>query len=421
MLNLKKNLFVAGTLALCALTACSSDNPSSAGSTTIPNANTDPSGSTQNTEIAQIVFMTAATSVDSLQGGELKAFEKENGASASCSADGKTYSSEIQIDKNNMVVTHLKLENTGNLCEGILIRFNESCGTDVVSWAKCDDKGNLEVFCGDHRMTNFTKCTATNPPSCTTKEADTTITFGMLVSDFSASASDICNKISEGAESSYGRFVTPTSTSISDNSSSSIEAESSSSEKTTPQLIDEYGNPVTEIDTAKFTLDNYTAQFTDEASELMFDSHVLAYNGSSAYSLDFHDSAPTIKEITTDKVAEYFPLTAAVAGEKINPDNCKLYIVVVNDGGQPTGHVLGKASEGSVEVYGVHPGGRCMISQAMLTVSFLVQDCDGLIDENATISHKSFTSNTWACEEGKYSPTKKAVAYGEWYRADLRE
>ena len=46
MLNLKKNLFVAGTLALCALTACSSDNPSSAGSTTIPNANTDPSGST---------------------------------------------------------------------------------------------------------------------------------------------------------------------------------------------------------------------------------------------------------------------------------------------------------------------------------------------------------------------------------------
>ena len=90
MLNLKKNLFVAGTLALCALTACSSDNPSSAGSTTIPNANTDPSGSSQNTEIAQIVFMTAATSVDSLQGGELKAFEKENGASASCSADGKT-------------------------------------------------------------------------------------------------------------------------------------------------------------------------------------------------------------------------------------------------------------------------------------------------------------------------------------------
>jgi hypothetical protein len=268
-------------------------------------------------------------------------------------------------------------------------------------------------------MTSLTKCTANNPPSCTTTEADTTITFGMLVSDFSASASDICNKISEGAESSYGRFVIPTSTSISDNSSSSIEAESSSSEKTTPQLIDEYGNPVTEIDTAKFTLDNYTAQFTDEASELMFDSHVLAYNGSSAYSLDFHDSAPTIKEITTDKVAEYFPLTAAVAGEKINPDNCKLYIVVVNDGGQPTGHVLGKASEGSVEVYGVHPGGRCMISQAMLTVSFLVQDCDGLIDENATISHKSFTSNTWACEEGKYSPTKKAVAYGEWYRADL--
>lgn len=416
MLNLKKNLFVAGTLALCALTACSSDNPSSAGSTTIPNANTDPSGSTQNTEIAQIVFMTAATSVDSLQGGELKAFEKENGASASCSADGKTYSSEIQIDKNNMVVTHLKLENTGNLCEGILIRFNESCGTDVVSWAKCDDKGNLEVFCGDHRMTNFTKCTATNPPSCTTKEADTTITFGMLVSDFSASASDICNKISEGAESSYGRFVTPTSTSTSDNSSSSIEAESSSSEKTTPQLIDEYGNPVTEIDTAKFTLDNYTAQFTDEASELMFDSHVLAYNGTS------HDlSGASVKEISLDDVPKDFPMTATIAANRLNPENCKLFIVGTDDGAQPTGHVLSKISEGNIELTSVSPGGMCAKTAVFFTVAFLVKDCDGLIDENATISHKSFTSNTWACEEGKYSPTKKAVAYGEWYRADLRE
>ncbi len=38
MLNLKKNLYIAGAFALCALAACSSDNPSSAGSTTMPNA-----------------------------------------------------------------------------------------------------------------------------------------------------------------------------------------------------------------------------------------------------------------------------------------------------------------------------------------------------------------------------------------------
>ncbi len=403
MLNHKKDLYVAGVFALCTLAACSSDNPSTAGSTTIPNATAN-----------KIEFKTTATSTITVDGGELKTFEAENGASVGCSANGITYSSEIQINSNKLVVTHLKLENAGKLCSGIFTRFKAACGTIPDWWEGCDENGNLELFCGDHRMETLTKCTMTDPPKCTTKEGDTTITFSMVVSDFSGSATDICNKISDGAESYYGRYETPSSSSTSNESSSSVEP---------PDTLNVIAIPrdTTPIDTAAFTLDNYTAQFTDEASELMFDSHVLAYNGSSAYSLDFHDSAPTIKEITTDKVAEYFPLTAAVAGEKINPDNCKLYIVVVNDGGQPTGHVLGKASEGSVEVYGVHPGGRCMISQAMLTVSFLVQDCDGLIDENATISHKSFTSNTWACEEGKYSPTKKASAYGEWYRADLRE
>ena len=403
MLNHKKDLYVASVFALCTLAACSSDNPSTAGSTTIPNATAN-----------KIEFKTTATSTITVDGGELKTFEAENGASVGCSANGITYSSEIQINSNKLVVTHLKLENAGKLCSGIFTRFKATCGTIPDWWEGCDENGNLELFCGDHRMETLTKCTMTDPPKCTTKEGDTTITFSMVVSDFSGSATDICNKISDGAESYYGRYETPSSSSTSNESSSSVEP---------PDTLNVIAIPrdTTPIDTAAFTLDNYTAQFTDEASELMFDSHVLAYNGSSAYSLDFHDSAPTIKEITTDKVAEYFPLTAAVAGEKINPDNCKLYIVVVNDGGQPTGHVLGKASEGSVEVYGVHPGGRCMISQAMLTVSFLVQDCDGLIDENATISHKSFTSNTWACEEGKYSPTKKASAYGEWYRADLRE
>ena len=62
-----------------------------------------------------------------------------------------------------------------------------------------------------------------------------------------------------------------------------------------------------------------------------------------------------------------------------------------------------------------------MQTAAYFPIAFLVEDCDGLIDEKATISYKTFTSETWACEEGKYSPTKKASAYGEWYRADLRQ
>ena len=104
MLNLKKNLYIAGAFALCTLAACSSDNPSSAGSPTMPNATAN-----------KIECKTAATSTITVDGGELKTFEAENGASVGCSANGITYSSEIQINSNKLVVTHLKLENAGKL------------------------------------------------------------------------------------------------------------------------------------------------------------------------------------------------------------------------------------------------------------------------------------------------------------------
>lgn len=190
MLNHKKNLYIAGAFALCALTACSSDSPSSAGSTTMPNA-----------AAKNIEFKTAATSVEPLQGGELKAFEEENGASAGCSAGGIFYSSEIQIDASKMVVTHLKLENAENLCSGIFTRFSASCGSVPSWWEGCDENGNVDVFCGDFRMTSLTACTTNNPPSCSMSEPDTTVTFNEVVSDFSNTANDICNKILSAAPS----------------------------------------------------------------------------------------------------------------------------------------------------------------------------------------------------------------------------
>ena len=201
MLNLKKNLFIAGALALCTLAACSSDDSSIAGSTTIPNATADNDSNSivTNNLFTKIVFMTEATSVDSLQGGELKAFEEENGASAGCSAGGIFYSSEIQIDSSKMVVTHLKLENAGNLCSGIFTRFSASCGSVPSWWEGCDENGNVDVFCGDFRMTSLTACTTNNPPSCSMSEPDTTVTFNEVVSDFSNTAADICNKILSAA------------------------------------------------------------------------------------------------------------------------------------------------------------------------------------------------------------------------------
>lgn len=411
---LNKKLITAGSIALVALAACSSDETSTAG------ASVDP-----NTVSQRIEFTTAATSTITVDGGELKTFEAENGASVGCSANGITYSSEIQIDASKMVVTHLKLENAGNLCNGIFTRFSASCGSIPSWWEGCDEDGNLELFCGDHRMESLTICTATNPSSCTTKEGDSTITFNAVVSDFSNTATDICNKIFDGAESYYGRYETPSSSSTSNESSSSVEPPDLD-----PDTLNVIAIPrdTTPIDTAAFTLDKYTAQFTDDPSELSFDEHVLAYNGglpSTAYlDEDIEQNStginPFLKEINVSDIGNYFPMTAAIVGNRTPKENCKTFLVLSHDGAQPTGHVLSKISKGSIEISSVNPGGPCMQTAMFFPIAFLVEDCDGLLDENTVFSYNRFTSKTWACET-LGSPTKEASAYGEWYRADLRE
>ena len=182
----------------------------------------------------------------------------------------------------------------------------------------------------------------------------------------------------------------------------------------------------TPIDTAAFTLDKYTAQFTDDPGELSFDEHVLAYNGglpSTAYlDEDIEQNStginPFLKEINVSDIGNYFPMTAAIVGNRTSKENCKTFLVLSHDGGQPTGHVLSKISKGSIEISSVNPGGPCRQTAMYFPIAFLVEDCDGLLDENTEFSYNRFTSKTWACET-LGSPTKKASAYGEWYRADL--
>ena len=259
-----------------------------------------------------------------------------------------------------MVVTHLKLENAGKLCSGIYTRFSASCSSIPSWWEGCDENGNLELFCGDHRMETFTICTANNPPSCSTSEADTTVTFNDVVNDFTNTATDICNKIFDGAESYYGRYETPASSSTSNESSSSVEPPDQD-----PDTLNVIAIPrdTTPIDTAAFTLDKYTAQFTDNPSELSFDEHVLAYNGglpSTAYlDEDIEQNStginPFLKEINVSDIGNYFPMTAAIVGNRTPKENCKTFLVLSHDGGQPTGHVLSKISKGSIEISSVNP------------------------------------------------------------------
>ena len=413
MLSLKKNLYIASALALCAFYACSSDDSSIAGSTTIPNASAE---NDSLLEANTITFKTKATAVTtSLPNLDIDIYNQENGAQAFCATDEREFTAKIKVDATYAIAKSLELKNFGSDCDSILEAFKASCGDSKIIVdpnRACNENGDVFAICPDYRAARLVVCTASIPANCSENEVDTSVDVNEVIATFKTEATDACNAITTGASTTIwgwgAHFSIPSS------SSDKQEPKTESSSSVEP-VISSSSNPNTSIDTAAFTLEKYTIQFTDSADELSFDSHVLAYNGSR---LDDLDNA-FIKEISLDEIPQSFPLTAAVAGGRLNPENCKLFIVGASDGAQPTGHVLSKISEGNIELISVYPGGQCMRSQAIGKVAFLVKDCDGLIDENAKISSRAFTSEIWACEEGKYSPTKTAFAYREWYRADL--
>ena len=425
---LNKKLFTvgcaAGSMALFSLIACSSDSSSDkmTGATIDPDAiarnfssSSNPGSSADNFDFPEIAFKTAATSVVALDGGELKTFEAENGASAECTGDEKSYISKIQIDADGVVKNSLELKNFGSGCDSVLAEFVASCHSQAVVYngkddkESCDENGNVKSYCYDDR-------------AVTTIPADSTVNFNDIVRNLSTFSEELCNDVYKDAKIKMGIFSTLSSSSH-DESSSSIEPPDPDMDTLNVIVIPWDTTP---IDTAAFTLDKYTAQFTDDPSELSFDEHVLAYNGglpSTAYldeDIEQNRSGinPILKEINVSDIGNYFPMTAAIVGNRTPKENCKTFLVLSHDGAQPTGHVLSKISKGSIEISSVYPGGPCMQTAMYFPIAFLVEDCDGLLDENTEFSYNRFTSKTWACET-LGSPTKKAVAYGEWYRADL--
>lgn len=197
MLNLKKNLYIAGAFALCALAACSSDNPSSAGSTTMPNATAENSSSSE--EVASsssinssepkqdIFFATAATSVKKIAQGEVAIYGQEYGAEATCSAGNyaskKSYLARIHITEDNTMERTLSLGNFGSSCDSLLEAFKESCTSGLVNLvadANCSRNGNLKVF-----------CYASNP----------TNDFDTIVDGFTKQSDAVCSTIADGVDS----------------------------------------------------------------------------------------------------------------------------------------------------------------------------------------------------------------------------
>ena len=228
MLNLKQFSYIG--LALCALTACSLEDSSVAGTTTVPNATAEnissssevaasssdgasvSSSQANSANAAQdIVFSTKATAKEPLPRGEVVVYGEENGAIAACTADGKSYEAKLKVN-NGLVEKSIEMKNFGSSCDSVLAEFIASCHSNVSvnngknSEQSCDENGNVKAYCFDDGSI----------------PADTTVDFNKAFNSLSNFSGELCYAITTDANSTTMLFSTLSSTSRDMSSSSGI-------------------------------------------------------------------------------------------------------------------------------------------------------------------------------------------------------
>ncbi len=413
MNNFIKLSMVAGVLVTM---GCSDNNVSGAaieGNAVAQNSSSSDGTSNSSSSSAEIAkidikFSSKVTSSVVLDRIRISVYGEEEGTSASCSAGEKSYAAKMKVS-DGIIEQFMELKNFGSVCDSVLEAFVASCPVKAIVYNEkndkkaCDEKGSVTALCHDARAVPLAACTNTVPGSCATIPADTTVDFNEILNDFVTSSGNMCNALSK-----------------------------------------EGGDDIVAPDSISFTLDEYTAQFTDNPEELLFDSHVLAYNGPIPFDAIFvtdgnvatmtiPSNKSAVLEVHASEIPRFFPKMSSVAKDKLQKDRCKTYVVTDIDAGQPTGHVLTSVSKGTIEITSVIQGGLFATTNAYFPVAFLVQDCDGLIDEKSTVTSKVYTSKTWCNPEKMASDHKEIVsnpdckvgastyvsAYGEWIRADL--
>ena len=232
MLNLKQNFYIMGSIALIALAACSSDSPTTAGSTTIPNATAENSSSSNEVTTSSsdnaitssagekinssssnnetigkqdIIFTTTPTAKKAISQGEVVVYGNENGAEASCSAgkyaSTKKYLARISIADGETMERTIGLYNFGSACNDIYKAFQESCNSglvDVAPDAVCSGNGDLKAFCYASKTDSVRTCNARG--ECITAGPDSTINFDTLLESFTKESNDICGTIADGVD-----------------------------------------------------------------------------------------------------------------------------------------------------------------------------------------------------------------------------
>ena len=455
MLNHKKDLYVAGMFALCTLAACSSDNPSTAGSTTIPNATAD--GDTVTLEGNELVipelkdicysnrdsstnqdsntstlcgadqdfsfyskitaFETEPTSlssgVDSL---DVMLYDKENGASATCSAGDQSFDAKFKMEaRHGYIFKTLTMHNVGAACDSILQEFQDACNTNskiIVHGGYsgfCTSTGDLYAFCADlsHLTLECSEPEADGTNKCHIKRDSTTaLDTNRFIQDFVKKSESVCTDITAGKldVSDFDPiedYWTPGHNPIDHLDTSNK------------------GEP---IDTAAFTLEKYTEQFADISEEITFDSLVLAYRilPTSDVVIDTTTtSGLTIKEASPAEVAKYFPMTSAITGNGFNPEHCNIYTIAIS-GYLSIASFLTNIEYGQAKFAFIFANGKCKTGDDVAQV-FLVKDCTGELDLEPQIDADIIETSPWTCEENGLPPGRENDLYGEWYRANLRQ
>ena len=435
MLNLKKNLYIASALALCALYACSSDDSSIAGSTTIPNATADNDSivfegdkpiipelielrGDQDTAFYSklTAFETEPTSLSSdMDSLDVKLYDKENGAAATCTAGDQSFNAKFKMESRyGYIFKTLTMHNVGAACDSILQKFQDACNTNpkitVIGGYSgfCTSTGDLYAFCADlsHLTLECSEPEADGTKKCHVKRDSTTVLdTSSFIQDFVKKSESVCTDISTGKLD------------VSD--FDPIEDYWTPGHNPIDHL--DTGNKGEAIDTASFTLEKYAEQFANISEEITFDNLVLAYRILPTSEIVFDTGSYTIREPSPAEVAKYFPMTTAITGENFNPEHCDIY-TVATPGFQSLAMILTHIEYEYVKYALIVAGGDCKKDDDFAQV-FLIKDCTGEFDEYAmTSAGADFFENTpWTCDENGVPPGKENGPYGEWYRADLRQ
>ena len=447
MINLKNNLYFAGVLALCILVACSSDAPSTAGSTTIPNASaqndsiifeggkpiipgvTDLCYTNQGSNTATlcgayydttfyekiVMFNTESTSlssdVDSL---DIKVYSEEKGATAICSVGDQSFDAKFKISSSiGYILKRLTMHNVGTACDSILHEFQKTCNTnpkiEVIGGFNgfCTSRGDLYAFCADFSTMECSEAGPDGIEKChVALDSSTAFETNRFIQEFVQKTESVCSDITNG-KFDISDFVSREDYWTPGHNPVDYLSSSSSGEL---------------IDTASFTLEKYEKLFAEPEKEYKFDEHVIAYRVLPSSEVVIDTNSPlnglTIREASPAEIAKYFPMTSAITGDKFNPEFCLVYTITATWAYLSEASILTYLDAFTIKFALLFAGGKCQKDSTGFAEIFLVKDCDGVIYEDPGLDGDLYDS-PWTCNENGIPTGRENGPYGEWIRADL--